>query len=397
MIGGNKVVYLDEPTAGLDPVSRRQLWELIDKNRKGKAILLTTHFMDEADVLGDAYEYLIAKFADDAGKKGGEFYTPKEVVRLMVEILQPKENMTVYDPTCGSGGMLLECMHHMTREDKDPDQLSLFGQEKNLNTWAICKMSLFLHDVDDAFIKRGDTLRDPQHKNPDSSLKQFDIVLANPPFSLKNWGHKIWNSKTGDPYCRDFFGPVPPAYGDFAFIQHMIASVKETGQIGVVVPMGVLFRGKKERDIRKAMIKANLIDTVVGLGPNLFYGAGIPAALLFIKKQRDAEKKNTILFVNAEKEIQVGIAQNHLSLQNIDVIRDVVRKNIEKPLFSRLVDISEIIDNDYNLNIVRYVQSDPPPKSIDIPSTYNNIIALKSQIDQDYTTLNTALEQVHHD
>jgi type I restriction enzyme M protein len=196
-------------------------------------------------VLGDAYEYLIAQFADDAGKKGGEFYTPKQVVRLMVEILRPEKGMTVYDPTCGSGGMLLEAVHYLERQGGHASDLTLYGQEKNLNTWAICKMSLFLHDIDDAFVERGDTLDNPRHTTGENTLKTFDLVIANPPFSLKNWGHAKWSK--GDPFGRDAFGCPPQSYGDLAFIQHMVASLSEKGRMAVVCPHGVLFRGGGRR------------------------------------------------------------------------------------------------------------------------------------------------------
>ena len=184
----------------------------------------------DSRLLGDAYEYLIAKFADDAGKKGGEFYTPKQVVKLMVEILRPAAGLTVYDPTFGSGGMLLEAVHFMERAGLDPRALTLFGQEKNLNTWAIAKMSLFLHDIDDFFLERGDTLLDPKHVEDDGVVKRFDLVIANPPFSLKAWGHGVWSK--GDPYGRDRYGCPPKSYGDLAFVQHMIASMSDEGPHG---------------------------------------------------------------------------------------------------------------------------------------------------------------------
>ncbi len=229
------------------------------------------HRMRKADVdsrvLGDAYEYLIAKFADDAGKKGGEFYTPKQVVRLMVEILRPEEGMTVYDPACGAGGMLLEAFHFMERNGKNPKSLTLHGQEKNLNTWAIGKMSLFLHDIDDAFIERGDTLLDPKHLSGEKVLKRFDLVLANPPFSLSPWGHEEW--KKGDKFSRDTYGCPPKSYGDLAFVQHMVASLKSNGRMAVVVPHGVLFRGGEEGKIRKGLLEDDLIEAVVGLGEPL--------------------------------------------------------------------------------------------------------------------------------
>lgn len=326
------------------------------------------HRMRVADVpstlLGDAYEYLIAQFADDAGKKGGEFYTPKQVVRLMVEILRPEEGQTVYDPTCGSGGMLLETMHFMERNGRNPKALTLYGQEKNLNTWAICKMSLFLHDIDDSFIERGDTLLDPKHLASDKVLKRFDIVLANPPFSLSPWGHTVWSK--GDPYGRDEYGCPPKSYGDLAFIQHMVASLKSTGRLAVVCPHGVLFRGGSEGDIRKALLEADLIEAVVGLGQNLFYGTGIPAAVLFINRAKPSERRGKVLLVNGEKEIVPGTNQNSLSAENVARLAGAVQRYEDQELFCRVVTLSEIGDNDHNLNLTRYVQTDPPPPPIDV-------------------------------
>ena len=272
------------------------------------------HRMRKADVpstmLGDAYEYLIAQFADDAGKKGGEFYTPKQVVKLMVEILQPEEGMTVYDPTCGSGGMLLEATHFMERNGLNPRSLTLYGQERNLNTWAICKMSLFLHDIDDAFIERGDTLLDPKHLASDKTVKRFDLLLANPPFSLKAWGQEVW--KKGDPYSRDTYGCPPKSYGDLAFVQHMVASLKSDGRMAVVLPHGVLFRGGAEGKIRKGLLEDDLIEAVVGLGQNLFYGTGIPAAVLFLNRDKRPDRKGKVLIVNGEKHFEPGTQQNTL-------------------------------------------------------------------------------------
>ena len=254
----------------------------------------------EPDMLGNAYEYLIAKFADDAGKKGGEFYTPKMVVRLIVECLRPEKG-SIYDPTCGSGGMLLEAVHYMERQGKNPKALHLYGQEMNLNTWAICKMNLFLHNIDDAFIERGDTLRDPKHLVAEGSkaIKTFDRVLANPPFSLKNWGNEEW--KNGDKFGRDTYGCPPKSYGDLAFVQHMVASLKPDGMMGVVLPHGILFRGGAEGKIRKGLLEDYLVEAVIGLAPNLFYGTGIPACVLLINKAKAAERKGKVLFVNGQR------------------------------------------------------------------------------------------------
>ena len=342
------------------------------------------HRMRVADVpstmLGDAYEYLIAQFADDAGKKGGEFYTPKEIVRLMVEILRPEEGQTVYDPTCGSGGMLLETMHFMERNGLNPKALTLYGQEKNLNTWAICKMSLFLHDIDDAFIERGDTLLDPKHLASDKVLRRFDIVLANPPFSLKKWGHTVWSK--GDPYGRDEYGCPPKSYGDLAFIQHMVASLKSTGRMAVVCPHGVLFRGGAEGRIRKGLLESDLIEAVVGLGPNLFYGTGIPAAVLFIDRAKPVARKNKVLVVNGDKDIVEGKNQNTLSDDNVARLAQAVHAFEDQDLFCRVVGLDEIRDNDHNLNLTRYVQTDPPPPPIDVKAEVATLQGLMAKRDK---------------
>jgi type I restriction enzyme M protein len=331
-------------------------------------------------VLGDAYEYLIAQFADDAGKKGGEFYTPKQIVKVMVEILKPEEGQTVYDPACGSGGMLLEATHYMERNGLNANALTLYGQEKNLNTWAICKMSLFLHDIDDAFIERGDTLLDPQHLSGDKVLKRFDMVLANPPFSLKNWGHSVWSK--GDPYGRDTYGCPPKSYADLAFIQHMVASVKSSGRMAVVCPHGVLFRGGAEGKIRKGLLEDDLIEAVVGLGPNLFYGAGIPAAILFIDRDKSANRRGKVLIVNGDKDLLPGKNQNSLSDENVQRLAGAVHRYEDEDLFCRVVDLDEIRENDHNLNITRYVQTDPPPPPIDVKAEVEKLQELMAERDE---------------
>ncbi|MCP3963943.1 MAG: type I restriction-modification system subunit M [bacterium] len=343
-----------------------------------------TYRMRKADVdstvLGDAYEYLIAKFADDAGKKGGEFYTPKQVVKLMVEILRPEEGQTVYDPACGSGGMLLEATHYMERGGLNPNSLTLYGQEKNLNTWAICKMSLFLHDIDDAFVERGDTLLDPKHLSGEKVIKRFDLVLANPPFSLKSWGHKVWSK--GDPYGRDAYGCPPKSYGDLAFVQHMVASLKSSGRMAVVCPHGVLFRGGAEGKIRKGLLEDDLVEAVVGLGANLFYGTGIPAAILFIDRNKPAARKGKVLIVNGDKDLVEDKNQNHLSDENVARLAEAVHRHEDEELFCRVVGLDEIRDNDHNLNITRYVQTDPPPPPIDVKAEVAKLQGLMAKNDE---------------
>lgn len=334
----------------------------------------------EPDILGAAYEYLIAQFADDAGKKGGEFYTPKMVVRLIVEMLQPDDGMHIYDPACGSGGMLLEAVHYLEREGKNPKSVRLFGQEINLNTWAICRMNLFLHDIDGAEIARGDTLRDPKHLTPSNTLRRFDRVLANPPFSLKQWGHKEW--KGGDRFGRDVYGCPPKSYGDYAFVQHMVASLKSDGMLGVVLPHGVLFRGGAEGRIREGLLKDDVIEAVVGLGPNLFYGASIPACIVIMNRTKPAERKGRVLFIHGAEELVEGKAQNHLSQDNVDRLAAAFHAWEDEERFCRVVDHEELDKNDFNLNIPRYVDTTEPEEPIDVAEELRTLRALIAERDE---------------
>jgi type I restriction enzyme M protein len=356
----------------------RGVFQDVDYANKGRfpdALLerLLVHFesvrMRRSDVdsrvLGDAYEYLIAMFAESAGKKGGEFYTPKMVVRLMVDVLQPQEDMTVYDPACGAGGMLLEAVHYMERTGRNPRSLTLYGQERNINTWAICKMSLFLHDIDDAFIERGDTLIEPRHLAEDGrAVKRFHLVLANPPFSLSPWGHEVW--QRGDPYGRAVYGLPPRSYGDLAFVQHMIASLRNDGRMAVVVPHGVLFRGGAEGRIREGILNADLIEAVVGLGPNLFYGTGIPAAILFINRAKPPKRKRKVLFVNGSDEFVVGKTQNTLSEANVNRLVGAVRTWRNEEGFAAIATIDDIKANGFSLNISTYVDLGVAEEELDV-------------------------------
>ncbi len=336
----------------------------------------------DGDMLGNAYEYLIAQFADDAGKKGGEFYTPKMVVRLIVECLQPAESMTIYDPTCGSGGMLLETVHYLERHGKNPRSLTLYGQEKNLNTWAICQMNLFLHDLDDAFIERGDTLRDPQHLIGEmgKGLMTFDRVLANPPFSLSAWGQEEW--KAGDKFGRDKYGCPPKSYGDLAFVQHMVASLNAKGMLGVVLPHGILFRGGAEGKIRKGMLQDDLIEAVIGLAPNLFYGTTIPACILLCNRNKPKGHKGKVLFVHGVEEMDEGKNQNTLSQENVDRLAKAFRNHKDEPKFCRVVDLEEIEKNDFNLNIARYVDTADEEEQIDVAVELKKLNALQRERDE---------------
>lgn len=351
----------------------------------------------EADMLGNAYEYLIAQFADDAGKKGGEFYTPKQVVRLIVECLEPDEGMSVYDPTCGSGGMLLEAFHHLERQGKNPRALSLFGQEKNLNTWAICQMNLFLHDIDDCSVERGDTLRDPKHltDNGSKGIRTFDRVLANPPFSLKNWGHDEWS--TGDKFGRDTYGCPPKSYGDLAFVQHMVASLKQDGRLGVVLPHGILFRGGSEAKIRKGLLDDDLIEAIIGLGSNLFYGAGIPAAILLIRKDKPAERKGRVLIINGAEELVQGKAQNHLSDDNVNRLTNAFLAFADEDKFCRVVDMKEIAENDFNLNITRYVSIEEDEELINVTAEVARLKELTQERNASEAKMMTFLKELGYD
>ena len=295
----------------------------IDFNKKDKLSDkklrdLTSHFskhrlrnsdFEKPDLMGTAYEYLIKMFADSAGKKGGEFYTPSEVVNLLVRLIKPQSKMRVYDPTCGSGGMLIQSRNYLIDNGEDPRNISLFGQEMNQGTWAICKINMFLHSVFNADIKKGDTIRDPKHLK-DGELMVFDRVIANPPFSLAKWGKE---ESEDDRYGRFPFGTPPKDTGDFAFIQHMIASLNSKGVLGIVVPHGVLFRGGREMNIRKNIIENDLIESIIGLPGGLFYGTGIPAVILIINKNKSSKRKNKILFINSENDYEKGKNQNRLN------------------------------------------------------------------------------------
>ena len=332
-----------------------------------------------ADVLGDAYLYLITMFAEGAGKKGGEFYTPRQVVRLIVECLDPQPGMSIYDPTCGSAGMLLEAVQHLKDRGQNPRSLSLYGQEKNLGTWAIAQINLFLHDIDDAFIAKGDTILDPKRYDPKAKefvagVGAYDRVMANPPFSEKVWGYEVWSN--GDLYGRDKYGCPPKGYGDLAFVQHMIASLKDDGMLGVVVPHGVLFRGGAEGRIREAMLKADIIEAVIGLAPNLFYGATIPAAILIIRKSKPQDRRGKVLVVNGDATYQPGKAQNFLTDDNVRTLADAFHAFADAEKLARVVSVDEIETNGWNLNISRYVQTGAEAEAVDVAAEVAKLQAL---------------------
>ncbi len=334
---------------------------------------------ERPDLLGTAYEYLIKMFADSAGKKGGEFYTPSEVVELLVTLLKPQPGMRIYDPTVGSGGMLVQTRNYLERHGENPSNLSLFGQEMNLNTWAICKMNMFLHGVYSADIRKGDTLGTPQHTQG-GELMTFDRVIANPPFSLKKWGKE---EADADPYGRFPYGTPPKDSGDLAFVQHMIASLNAEGMAGVVMPHGVLFRGSSEKAIRQGILNDDLLEAVIGLPAGLFYGTGIPAWLLIINKNKPAERKGRVLFINSELEYQEGKNQNSLRPQDIEKIVQTFEDFAEVRRYSKVFTLAEIAENDYNLNIRRYADTSPPPEMFDVRAILHGGIPVR-EVESEY-------------
>ncbi len=349
---------LEGVLAGIDYNDEHKLGDA--KNRDRVLSRLVQHFgrvnlrnanLAEPDMLGRAYEYLIERFANDAGKKGGEFYTPKKVVELIGEILAPREGMRICDPTCGSGGMLIECAKYIERHGGNAKNLSLFGQEKNLGTWAICKMNMLLHGLPDAQIEKGDTIRDPKLRSG-GELMLFDRVVANPPFSLDGWGREVAEH---DPYGRFRFGIPPKTKGDLAFVQHMIATLNVHGQMAVVMPHGILFRGAAEGEIRKTILEEDLIEAVIGLAPNLFYGAGIPAAILVMNRDKPPDRRGRVLFVHAADELVHGTNQNTLSGANVGRISRAFHAFADEPRFARIATLKEIERNDWNLSITRFV------------------------------------------
>lgn len=332
--------------------------------------------LSEPDMLGRAYEYLISQFADDAGKKGGEFYTPSKVVELIVKLIKPEEGMRVYDPTCGSGGMLIQSVDYVKAKGGNHLSLSLFGQEKNLNTWSIAKMNLLLHGLPDHDIRKGDTIRKPQLVE-DNEIMLFDRVIANPPFSLKEWGR---DAAENDIYGRFRFGIPPKNAGDYAFVQHMIASLKYDGMAGVVMPHGVLFRGGAEGIIRQGILESDLLEAVIGLPSGLFYGTGIPACILILNRNKPEERKEKVLFIAGESEFQEGKNQNLLRPRDINMIVSSFDQYEDIDKYARVVSLEEIQTNDFNLNITRYIDKSVEEEQMDLNIIVNDLKDLEEEL-----------------
>jgi len=334
-----------------------------NKNKLSDSLLndLIEHFSQhtlsnsnvDPDLLGQSYEYLIKHFADLTNKKAGEFYTPRSVVHLMGLINDAKEGETIYDPACGTGGMLLESMNHVKSKGKDYRTLKLYGQEKNLTSSSIARMNMFLHGFEDFQVARGDTLRNPAYFYGDE-LQTFDCVIANPPFSLKEWGAGAW---VNDPYGRNIAGVPPKGNGDMAWVQHMIKSMKPViGRMAVVLPHGALFRKAAEGKIRKALLEMDLLEAVIGLGPNVFYGTQLAPCIMVFKQQKSENKKEKVLFIDASDQIRVGRAQNFLEEEHVNQIFDWYQNYEDVENYVKVATMEEIVENDYNLNIPLYVE-----------------------------------------
>jgi type I restriction enzyme M protein len=358
-----------------------------NKDRLSDALLVTLvdHFSQmelrnasvPSDILGDAYEYLIKKFADLTNKKAGEFYTPRSIVRLMVNILDPQSGETVYDPACGTGGMLLETLHHI-REHGGDDRLMLgrlFGQEKNLTTAAIARMNLFLHGAEDFQIVRGDTLRNPAFFSGDQ-LATFDCVIANPPFSLSSWGEEAWAS---DPWGRNLVGTPPKSYGDWAWVQHMIASMApRSGRLAVVLPHGALFRMGAEGKIRSKVLDMDLIEAVIGLGPNLFYGTGLAACIVVARRSKVPERKRTVLLVDGADLFRKGRNQNTLETEHVAELIAAYQGFSDLCDRSCLVALDDILRQGGNLNLAGYITK---ADNEVIPSVAETMFSLRAALE----------------
>jgi type I restriction enzyme M protein len=383
-------IFDDLDFANSDRFSNDTLQSLI--NHFGKHKFGENYF--SSDVLGDAYEYLIQQFAADAGKKGGEFYTPREVERLIMHILKPHEKDHIYDPAVGSGGFLLEAYQYL--RDKENEQkarsLYLYGQEINISTYAIAKINMFLHGLDGADIKRGDTLVDPQFITPAGTLKTFDIVVANFPYSIKEWPFEKFKN---DRYGRhDGYETPPSKNADFAFVLHIIKSLNENGRAGIVVPHGVLFRGGSEGHIRSQMIKDDLIEAIIALPTKLFYGTSIPAAILILNKNKPDNRKKKIMIIDAEANFEAGKNQNRLRKVDIEKISSTLLDFQAVDKYAVVVDEETVAGNGYSLNVRRYVDTSEIEEVFDVNSVIGDIKQLESERADVNSKLNRLLKEI---
>ncbi len=380
---------LERVFRNIDFNSESNLGQTKDRNRRLKNLMtdfsaldLQPSHLEGNDIIGDAYEFLISQFASDAGKKAGEFYTPGEVSTLLAKLVDPQPGNRICDPACGSGSLLIKVAREV-----GTNNFSLYGQENNGSTWALARMNMFLHEMDNADIEWGDTLNNPRLLEGDQLMK-FHIVVANPPFSLDKWGAE---NAMADQFNRFHRGVPPKSKGDYAFITHMVETTyQDIGKVGVIVPHGVLFRGSSEGKIREHLIRENFLEAVIGLPSNLFFGTGIPAAILIFN--RGKEKNKDVLFIDASREYQEGKNQNRLRAEDIQHIVDTLKafkagtplkcdegKVIEDKYAYRAT-LKEIEDNDFNLNIPRYVDTFEEEEPVDIPATQAEIKRLKGEL-----------------
>lgn len=390
----------------IDFNSQVDFGEKKEKNATLKNLLNDFHTLDlrpsvleSNDIIGDAYEYMIANFASDAGKKGGEFFTPSQVSKLVATLVEPKENDRIYDPTCGSGGLLLKAYHQAKTK-----KVAIYGQEKNMQTWALCSMNMFLHGIDDAKIWQGDTLSNPKNLEDDKLMK-FQVVVANPPFSLDKWDSGFLPEATDDNkkpkmsadldiYHRFEWGLPPTSKGDYAFVLHMLNSMDaDSGRMAVVLPHGVLFRGATEGRIRQQIVEFNLLDAVIGLPANLFYGTSIPACVLVLKKNR---KRKDVLFIDASGDgnFEKGKNQNVLRDSDIEKIVSTYKAYEAKDKYSYVASFNEIIENEFNLNIPRYVDTFEEEEMVDIDEVRANIANIEKELKEVQAQMDVYLKEL---
>ena len=393
----------------IDFNSQVDFGDVKEKNATLRNLLEDFHDLDlrpsqlgSGDIIGDAYEYMIANFASDAEKKGGEFFTPSPVSELVASLVKPHENDRIYDPTCGSGGLLLKAYKKVPN-----GKVAIYGQELNAQTWALCTMNMFLHGVDDARIWQGDTLSNPQNLENDQ-LMRFQVVVANPPFSLDKWdsgflanasldakGKKQEKMAASmDPYKRFDIGVPPSSKGDYAFVLHMLKSLDgNNGRMAVVLPHGVLFRSASEGKIRRQLVEMNLLDAVIGLPANLFYGTGIPACILIFKKNRS---RRDVVFIDASGEGNYEKGKNQNILRPIDIAKIVNtyegRLDVDK--YCHIASFDEIRENDFNLNIPRYVDTFEEEELVDIDEVKQNIENIEAELAQVQAQMAKYLEEL---
>jgi type I restriction enzyme M protein len=361
--------FNSEPNLGQTKERNRRLKHLLDDFANPKLDLRPSR-IGHKDIIGDAYEYLIGRFASDAGKKGGEFYTPSEVATLLARLLNPQPGSTIADPAAGSGSLLIRVGRQVGSTN-----VSLFGMEVNGSTWALCRMNMFLHEMDNARIEWCNTLTSPKLVT-DTGLMRFDIVVANPPFSLDKWGQDV---AVNDRYRRFHRGLPPKSKGDYAFISHMVETAAEGhGKVGVIVPHGVLFRGGAEGLIRQKLIEENLLEAVIGLPANLFFGTGIPTAILIFNKGKST---TDVLFIDASREYQDGKNQNRLRPEDFDKIVATYQAFQPVPKYAHRATIEEIRGNEHSCNLSRYIDTFEEEEAVDIDAVQAEIGVLERQLE----------------